>query len=86
MTFRRVLESVRMRLEHVGVAEGASGHVGSKTVGSTRLCYLFSGAASATDFPCDLDLRLHLSCETQEGSELFSLHAGSGHAPSPYLG
>lgn len=86
MTFRRVLKSVRARLEHVGLAEGDRGHVGSQTVGCARFRCLFSGTALTTDFPCDLDLRLYLTSGKQEGSEFFSFVAGSGHAPSPGLG
>lgn len=78
MTFRRVLESARTRLAPEAIWA-------AKQLEALDFIYLFSGAASATDFPCDLGLRLHLSCETQEGSELFSLHAASGHASSLYL-
>lgn len=72
MTFRRILESVRKRPKHVGLAWGARDHVGSKTVGSKRLCA--QELHQMGNFPCDLD------------SELFDSHAGSDHVSWEYWG
>lgn len=63
---------LRTRLDHVGLAEWARGHVGCQTIRSTRLGFLFSGAASTKAFPCDLDHRLCLSFGTQEGSKVLA--------------